>query len=64
MDKIDFVTEARQRLIEPIVLFVADPETETARTYTELRHRLKSSIFVPVHNEAVSVTFAAGDFSG
>ena len=32
MDKIDFVTEARRRLIEPIVLFVADPETETART--------------------------------
>ena len=62
MDKIDFVTEARQRLIEPIVLFVADPETETACTYTELRHRLKPSIFVPVHNEAVSVTFAAGDF--
>ncbi len=62
MDKIDFVTEARQRLIQPIVLFMADPETETARTYAELRHRLKPSIFVPVHNEAVSVSFAAGDF--
>lgn len=62
MDKIDFVTEARQRLIEPIVLFVADPETETARIYAELRHRLKPTIFVPVHNEAVSVTFAARDF--
>jgi len=62
MDKIDFVTEARQRLIEPIVLFVADPEPETARTYAELRHRLKPTIFVPVHNEAVSVTLAARDF--
>ena len=43
MDKIDFATEARQRLIEPIVLFVADPEPETACAYTELRHRLQPS---------------------
>ena len=62
MDKIDFVTEARRRFVEPIVLFVADAETETARTYAELRSRLKPTIFVPVHNEAVSVTFAAADF--
>jgi hypothetical protein len=54
MDQIDFVTEARQRLIEPIVLFLADPEYETARIYAELRCRLKPTIFVPVHNEAVS----------
>jgi hypothetical protein len=62
MEKIDFVTEARRQLIEPIVLFVADPDPETARTYAQLRHRLKPTIFVPVHNEAVSVTFAARDF--
>jgi len=63
MDKIDFVAEARQRFIEPIVLFVADPETETARTYRELQRRLKPAIFVPIHNEAVSVAFAARDFA-
>jgi len=62
MHKIDFVTEARRRFVEPIVLFVADAETETARTYTELRNRLKPTIFVPVHNEGISVTFAAADF--
>jgi hypothetical protein len=62
MDKIDFVTEARQRFIEPIVLFVADPETETARAYAELRHRLNPTTFVPVHNQAVSVTLTARDF--
>jgi hypothetical protein len=62
MGEIDFVTEARRRFIEPIVVFVADPETETARTYAELRQRLKMATFVPVHNEAVSVTFAARDF--
>jgi hypothetical protein len=62
MDKIDFAAEARRRSIEAIVLFVADPEPETARAYAELRHRLQPTIFLPVHNEAVSVTFAARDF--
>jgi hypothetical protein len=62
MEKIDLVTEARRQLIEPIVLFVADPEAETARTYADLKRRLRSTIFVPVYNEAVSVTFAAQDF--
>ena len=37
MRAIDFVTEARQRLIEPVVLFVGDPQTTTVRTYGELR---------------------------
>jgi hypothetical protein len=32
------------------------------RTYGELRNRLKPTKFVPVHNEAVSVPFAAADF--
>ena len=41
---------------------MADPEPETARTYADLKRRLKSTIFVPVHNAAVSVTFAAQDF--
>jgi hypothetical protein len=49
MENIDFVAEARRRSIEVIVLFVADPEPETARTYAELRHRLKPTIFIPVH---------------
>ena len=44
------------------MLFVADPEAETARTYADLKRRLRSTIFVPVYNEAVSVTFAAQDF--
>jgi hypothetical protein len=58
MAKIDFVTEARRQLVQPIALFVADAEAETARTYADLKRRLKSTIFVPVHNAAVSVTFA------
>jgi hypothetical protein len=62
MEKINFATEARQHLIEPIVLYVADAEPETARIYAELRSRLRSTVFIPVHNEAVSVAFAPHDY--
>jgi hypothetical protein len=62
MQEIGFVTEAWRQLIEPVVLFVADPATATARTYIELRHQLNTMTFVPVHNEAVSIIFAKEDF--
>jgi len=62
MQEIGFVTEARRQLIEPIVLFVADPATATVRTYAKLRHLLNTITFVPVHNEAVSIIFAQEDF--
>ena len=62
MQEIGFVTEARRRLIEPVVLFVADPEAASVGTYATLRHRLKTSTLVPVHNEAVSINFAAENF--
>lgn len=62
MWEIDFVTEARRRLIEPIVLFVADPEPATARTYGALRSQFETTTFLPVHNQAVSITFTKEDF--
>ncbi len=62
MREIGFVAEAQRRLIEPIVLFVTDPQMVTVRTYAQLRHQLKTTTFVPVHNEAVSKTFAEKDF--
>jgi len=62
MGEIDFVREARHRLIEPIVLFIADPAPATARSYTGLRCQLPAMTFVPVHNEAVSIMFAKEDF--
>ena len=62
MREIDFVTEARQRLIEPVVLFVADPQTATVRTYDELRRQFETTTFLPVHNQAVSITFTKEDF--
>ena len=62
MGEIDFVVEARQRLIEPIVLFVTDPQTTTVRTYGELRRQFETATFLPVHNHAVSITFTKEDF--
>jgi hypothetical protein len=62
MGEIGFAQEARQRSIEPVVLFVADPAPATMRTYGDLRDALPQVTFVPVHNESVSVLFAKEDF--
>jgi hypothetical protein len=60
--EIGFVAEARRHSIEPIVLFMTDKAPATARAYEDLRYLLPTTIFVPVHNEAVSVTFEKADF--
>lgn len=60
--EIGFVPEARRRQIEPIVLYVTDRAPPTVRAYAELRRRLAATTFVPVHNEAVSVTFDKEDY--
>jgi len=62
MAEIGFVVEARRRLIEPIVLYVADPAPATAAAYADLRRRMPATNFVPVHNESVSILFAKEDF--
>jgi len=62
MAEIDFVHEARRRLIEPIVLYVTDPAAATATIYAELRQRMPAINFVPVYNESVSLMFAKEDF--
>jgi len=53
MTEIGFVQEARRRSIEPIVLFVTDPSPGTVRAYADVRRRLETTAFVPVHNESV-----------
>jgi len=62
MAEIGFEQEARQKLIQPIVLFITDSAPFTAQTYAELRRRLEQTIFVPVHNEATSFMVIAQDF--
>jgi hypothetical protein len=62
MADIGFEHEARQRSLEPIVLFVTDSAQTTARSYADLRRRLPETVFVPVHNEATSFMFMAQNF--
>jgi hypothetical protein len=62
MAEIGFVREAQRRGIEPVVIFVSDTAPATARAYAELRSQLPTTIFVPVHNESVSVMFEKTDF--
>lgn len=62
MGEIGFVAEARRRQIEPIVLYLTDRAPSTVRAYAQLRQRLETTTFVPVHNEAVSVTFDKEDY--
>jgi hypothetical protein len=60
-EEIGFVQEAERQGVRPILLFVADPSPATAQAYHGLQQRLPL-IFVPVHNETVSLKFSAGDF--
>jgi hypothetical protein len=62
MAEIGFVAEARRHGIEPIVLFITDRAPATAHAYQDLRELLPRTVFVPVHNEAVSVTLDKVDF--
>ena len=62
MTEIGFEQEARRRGIEPVVLFITDSAPITARSYAELRRRLRLTTFVPVHNEAVAFMFIPQDF--
>jgi hypothetical protein len=62
MAEIGFVPEARRRAIEPVVLFITDGAPSTVRAYANLRRLLPGATFVPVHNEAVSVTYDKEDF--
>ena len=62
MAEIGFDDEARQRSIQPVVLYITDPAPITAQTYAELRGRLGGTVFVPVHNEAASFMVIGKDF--
>jgi hypothetical protein len=62
MTEIGFEREARRRGIEPVVLFVTDNSAATVRAYAEVRRRLETTAFVPVHNESVSVMYEKADF--
>jgi hypothetical protein len=62
MTEIGFEQEARRRLIQPIVLFIADAAPVSSQSYAELQRRLTQTTFVPIHNEAASLMLIPCDF--
>lgn len=52
--EIGFVDDARRRGIEPVALFIADPDRASARAYAGLQTRLPEMVLVPVYNEAIA----------
>jgi hypothetical protein len=52
--EIDFVAEARRRSVEPVTLFIVDPDRTSAQAYAGIQQRLPEMVLVPVHNEAVA----------
>jgi hypothetical protein len=54
MREIDFVVEARRRFVEPVTLFMVDPDRASLQAYVNLQRLLPEMILVPVYNEAVS----------
>lgn len=51
---IRFFQEAARLLLEPIVLFAADPHPVAIRAYADLQRRFPAAILVPVFNAATS----------
>lgn len=54
MRQIDFVNDARWGAIEPVVLFLADPDAASKRAYAGLQDTLPEAVLIPVYNEAVA----------
>jgi len=54
MDEIGFVEEARRRSVEPVILFLIDPDRLSMRTYADLQQRFHDLALVPVNNDYVT----------
>jgi hypothetical protein len=53
MHEFSFVQEARRRGIEPVILFLADPDRRSIQAYANLHRRLPEAARVPVLNEGL-----------
>jgi hypothetical protein len=52
MQEIDFLHEARRRSIMPVLLFVANPDRTSRKSYDMLHDRFRLLPLIPVYNEA------------
>jgi len=51
VQEICFFEEARRRSIEPLILFIIDPDPRSAKAYGMLRHQLSQASLLPVRNQ-------------
>ena len=59
--KIRFFEEARHRAIEPLVLFIIDPDPKSAKAYAMLRRQLSQASLLPVRNQIRAAALPYGD---
>jgi hypothetical protein len=58
-----FFPEARRHFIEPLILFIIDPNADSTKSYAILRRRFTKASFLPVRNQIEASTIAYRDAS-
>jgi hypothetical protein len=61
VQKIRFFEEARHRSIEPLILFIIDPDPKSAKAYAVLRDQLSQASLLPVRNQIKAAAISYGD---
>jgi hypothetical protein len=61
VQKIRFFEEARHRSIEPLILFIIDPDPRSAKAYAALRDQLSQASLLPVRNQIEAAEIPYGD---
>jgi hypothetical protein len=61
VQEIRFFEEARHRSIEPLILFIIDPDPKSAKAYAVLRHQLSQVSLLPVRNQIEVAAISYGD---
>src|SRR5215469_5681005 len=63
VQEIRFFEEARHRSIEPLILFIIDPDPKSAKAYAVLRDQLSQVSLLPVRNQIEAAAISYGDAS-
>jgi len=61
VQEIRFFEEARRHSIEPLILFIIDPDPKSAKAYAVLRDQLSQASLLPVRNRIEAAAVSYGD---
>jgi len=61
VEEIGFFEEARRRSIEPLILFIIDPDPKSPKAYASLRRRFTEASLLPVRNRTEPSAIPDGD---